>query len=53
MVENWLLRLLQSAAGSPQVLKFGLANARLKFGCIGKLTVESAQVIRATDPKLR
>ncbi len=53
MVENWLLRLLQSAAGSPQVLKFELANARLKFGSIGKLTVESAQVIRATDPKLR
>jgi len=53
MVENWLLRLLQSAAGSPQVPKFGLANARLKFGSTGKLTVESAQVIRATDPKLQ
>jgi hypothetical protein len=64
MVENWrggairedrgaLLALLQRAAGSSQVLKFELVNARLKFGSIGKLTVESAQVIRATDPKLR
>jgi len=64
MVENWrggairedkgaLLAILQSAAGSPQVLKFQLVNARLKFGSVGSLAVESADVVRATDPKLR
>ena len=64
MVENWrggairedpgaLLAILQSAAGTPQVLKFELSNARIKFGPIGTLAVESAQVVRATDPKLR
>ena len=64
MVENWrggairedkgaLLAILRSAAGSPQVLKFELVNTRLKFGSIGDLTVESAEVVRATDPKLR
>src|SRR5258708_38232532 len=50
MVENWRggairedrrggLRLLESAAGSPPVLKFELAEARLEFGRIGNVAL--------------
>ena len=62
MVENWkggaihksgaLLAILQAAAGTGQVVKLELANARLQFGSGGTLAVESATVRRATDHAL-
>ena len=63
MVESWkggairksgaLLAILQAAAGTGQVVRFELANARLQFGSGGTLSVESATVRRATDHNLR
>src|SRR5712692_141596 len=63
MVANWkggairksgaLLAILQAAAGTGQVVKFELANARLNFGSGGTLAIESATVRRATDHALR
>ena len=63
MVESWkggairksgaLLAILQAAAGTGQVVKFELANARLQFGSGSTLAVESATVRRATDHALR
>jgi hypothetical protein len=63
MVEGWrggalrkpgaLLEILQAASGNGRIVKFELINARLKFGPQGRLAVESAEVIRATDHDLR
>ena len=63
MTERWkggalrqsgaLLGILQSAAGTGQVVKLELANARLSFGSGGTLAVEGATVRRATDHSLR
>ena len=63
MVDGWgggalrqpgaLLEILQAASGSERVVKFEIINARLKFAPRGRLVVESAEVIRATDHALR
>jgi len=63
MVENWhggairkpgaLMQILQAAAASGKPVKFELVNARLRFGPQGRVSVEAAQVIRATDHDLR
>lgn len=63
MVENWhggairkrgaLLEILQAAAASGKPVKFELVNARLKFGPQGRIAVEAAEVVRATDHALR
>ena len=62
MVEGWrggairqpgaLLEIVQAASGSERVVKFEIINARLKFAHQGRLAVESAEVIRATDHNL-
>jgi hypothetical protein len=63
MVENWhggalrkpgaLMQILQAAAASGKPVKFELVNARLKFAPEGRIAVEAAEVIRATDHDLR
>jgi len=63
MVEGWgggairkqgaLLRILQAAAASGKPVKLELVNARLKFAPQGRVAVEAAEVIRATDHALR
>ena len=63
MVGNWrggairesgaLLDILQAASGTPRLVKFELADARLRFARQGRFAVESADVLRATDHDLR
>ena len=63
MVENWhggairkpgaLLQILQAAAASGKPVKLELVRARLKFEPQGRIRVESAEVVRATDHQLR
>ena len=63
MVKGWgggalrpsgtLLEILQAASGTDRLVKFELIDARLRFGREGRFSVESADVLRATDHDLR
>lgn len=63
MVKDWrggairepgaLLRILQAASASGNSVRFELLDARLKFEPQGRIAVESARVVRATDHDLR